>query len=128
MWQRYGRRRLTRLELGLCSVIIGIALAVLLDRLYDAMEVAERSAMEGTVMRINKAITLRLTHEVLTGRSTDAPAALTRNPFDIARAMPPNYAGEVLAPNLAAIERGVWIYDLLKRELVYLPRLRRGLE
>jgi hypothetical protein len=128
MWQMYGRRRLTRLELGLYSVIIGIGLAVFLDRLYDAMELAERAAMEGTVNRINTAITIRLTQDLLTGRSPDMSATLARNPFDIARAIPPNYGGEVVAPNLAAMTRGVWVYELSKRELVYLPRLKRGLE
>lgn len=128
MWRMFGRRALTRLELALYAVIVGIAVTVFLDRLFYVMELAERSAMEQTVSRVNTAINVRLAYEMLNGRLINVPAALERNPFELAKTVPPNFAGEVDAPDLARIERASWIYDRTSHELVYLPRLRRGLD
>jgi len=39
----------------------------------------------------------------------------------------PNYRGEVERFDPTRIEGGSWVYDRARRELVYLPRLKRGL-
>jgi hypothetical protein len=66
MLPMFGRRPLTRLEIGLYVAIAAIVATLLLDQLLDAMEIAERSAMEETVSRVNSALNLRLAYEMLT--------------------------------------------------------------
>lgn len=127
MLRMFGRRPLTRLELGLYVAIVGIAATIFLDRLLAVMELAERSAMEETVSRVNSAINLRIAYEMLNGHLINVPAALQRNPFELAKTAPPNYRGEIDTLDLRSQESGSWVYDRARRELVYFPRLRRDL-
>ena len=123
----FGRRPLTRLEMGLYAAIVAVAVAIFLDRLLAVMELAERSAMEETVSRVNSALNLRIAYDMLGGRLIHVQAALQRSPFELARVTQPNYRGEVERLDPARTEGGSWIYDRARRELVYLPRLKRGL-
>ena len=123
----YGRRPLTRLELALYAAIVGIAAVVFVDRLLATMELAERAAMEQTVSRVNSALNLRIAYEMLNGQLINVQAALQRNPFELAKVSQPNYRGEVERFDPARLEGGSWVYDRTSRELVYLPRLKRGL-
>jgi hypothetical protein len=123
----YWRRRLGRLEIALYTAIVAIAAAVFIERLLYHLELAERSAMDLTVSRLNSAINTRLAYDLLSGRSIDAPAALERNPFQLAGMSPTNFHGEVDHPYLPGLERGSWVFDRSRKDLIYLPRLRRGL-
>ena len=124
----YWQRRLTRLELAVYAGLIGIALAVFADRLLDTLEIAERAAMDVTVSRVNSAINIQLAADRFGGRLPRIAEALERNPFEVARMSPGNFLGEFDAPQLDGLERGTWIFDRSSRELIYLPKLHRGLE
>jgi hypothetical protein len=121
----YGKRPLSRLEAGLYGGIAAILIAVLAHRLLDVMELAERSAMEATVLSLNAAVTTQLAYEVMRGRVPNTPAWARRNPFELAKMSAPNFAGEV--ESSSSLERGTWAYDPARAELIYLPRLRTGL-
>jgi hypothetical protein len=123
----YGRRPLTRLEIGLYAVVVGIAVAVFLDRLLATMELAERAAMEETVSRINSSLSLRIAAEMLEGRSSRVQDSLQRNPFELAKLSQANYRGEVERFDPTRIDSGSWVYDQNRHELLYWPRLSRGL-
>jgi hypothetical protein len=123
----YGRRPLTRLEAGLYGGIAALLIVFLVERMLDYMELAERSAMERTVINVNSGINLRLAQEMLQGRLIDMRGALARNPFALAGMNQPNFLGEQELPSLASLPTRSWVYDLTRRELVYLPRLHRGL-
>ncbi|MEA3192420.1 MAG: hypothetical protein QOD26_753 [Betaproteobacteria bacterium] len=127
MLPMFGRRPLTRLELGLYVAIVGIAAAIFLDRLLAAMELAERAAMQETVSRVNSAINLRIAYQMLNGQLINVRAALVSNPFELAKTAPPNYRGESDKLDVARIESGSWFFDSTRRELVYMPRLKRSL-
>jgi len=124
----YWRRSLTRLELGLYAALIGVAVALLADRLLDTMEIAERAAMDVTLTRINSAINVQLAADRFGGRLPRIAEALQRNPFEVAKMSPGNFLGELEEPDLELLERGNWLFDRTRKELVYLPRLRRGLQ
>jgi len=124
----YWRRRLTRLEIALYAALVGIVAAVFLERLLTYMELAERTAMEITVDRINSALRLRLAGDMLEGRLIDVPAALDRNPFELARMAPANFHRQLDGSSIGDLERGYWVFDRQRRELVYLPRLHRRLQ
>lgn len=127
MLPMFGRRPLTRLEIGLYAAIVAVAVAIFLDRLLAVMELAERAAMEQTVTRVNSAINLRIAYDLLNGQLVNVQAALARNPFELAKTLPPNYRGATDTLDLASIESGSWFYDPTRRELIYRPRLRRNL-
>jgi hypothetical protein len=124
----YWRRPLTRLELGIYTALIGVAVVLLADRLLDTMEVAERTAMDVTLTRINSAINIQLAADRIGGRLPRIAEALQRNPFEVARMSPGNFLGELEEPDLELLDRGNWLFDRTRKELVYLPRLRRGLQ
>ncbi len=124
----YGHRPLTRFEAAVYAGIVAILLAVFASQLLDYMEIAERSAMQATVSNLNAAINTRLAYDVMRGKVDNVSAWARRNPFELAKVSTSNFTGEVEASTLGALERGRWAYDVSRAELVYLPRLRRGLE
>jgi hypothetical protein len=123
----YWRRRLTRLEIALYAVALAIAATIFLERLLHYMELAERAAMEVTVSHLNSAISIQLAYRYLAGQPIDVAAALKHNPFELASMSPDNFHGEFDHPYLASLERGYWLFDRSRGELIYLPKLRRGL-
>lgn len=123
----YGRRPLTKLEGAIYGAIGALLIVVFAQKLLEFMEIAERSAMEQTVIRINSGINLRLAYALLQGRPVDPSRELTRNPFELAGVIQPNFLGEQDLPDLPTLATRAWVYDRSKRELIYLPRLKRGL-
>jgi len=123
----YWRRRLSRLEAAICAVVVAVVLAVFLERVLYYMELAERTVMEITVSNVNSALNVRRAYDMLSGRAANDPTAPLRNPFELAGMSPANFHGEIDSPSLGSLERGRWVFDRSTRELIYLPRLRRGL-
>lgn len=123
----YWKRPLTRLELALYAGLVGMAVIFFASRLLDYLELAERASMEMTVARVNSAISVHLAYEMLGGRLIYVEPALRRNPFELAKMPQTNYLGELDDPDLSTLERGNWVFDRQRAELVYLPRLRRTL-
>src|SRR6185503_2090428 len=124
----FGRRPLSRLEMGLYAGIVATLLAVFVRQAMDYMEIAERAAMQATLNNAVSAINFRLGYNVLTsGAPQDADWA-TRNPFEIARMSPPNFAGDVESSRVVSLASGSWAFDTGAAELVYLPHLSARLE
>jgi general secretion pathway protein G len=124
----YWRRRLSRLEVAIYAVVVAVVLTAFLERLLYYMELAERTAMEVTVSYVNSGLDLRQAYGMLATQSASDPAASARNPFELAAMSPGNFLGEMDSPRLADLERGNWVFDRAQKELIYLPRLRRGLD
>jgi hypothetical protein len=123
----YWRRPLTRLEMALSAAVVAIVLALFLEQLLGYMELAERSNMETTVSYINSGINTGLAYDMLEGRPVSIAARLKRSPFELARMSPANFLGDVNGRDLAGLKKGSWVYDGLSNELIYLPKLHRGL-
>lgn len=113
-------RQRSYLETALYAVIAGVLAALLLYRLLQLSEAAEKSAMEATLAQLQSALYVRAAKAVLEKKPLEAWQA--RNPVELARAEPPNYLGEFDHPDLATLEPGNWLYDRTRHELVYLPR------
>jgi hypothetical protein len=121
----YWRRRLTRLEVGLYAAIVGVLIAVFLERMLVYMELAERTAMIVTVNNVNSALNIQRALALLDGKPEKQ---LHRNPFDVASVRVPNRHPDMPdREKIAQLERGFWVYDESRRELVYLPNLHRRL-
>lgn len=124
--QLFWQRKLTRLELALYAAIVAIAVAVFFERLLYYMEIAERTAMEVTVSRVNSAIHLARAYVMLKGEAP-GQALPTADPFQLAGISPRNFLGALEKPTLASMDRGVWLFDRSTGEAIYLPRLYRQL-
>ena len=111
----YGGRPLTRLELALAALLLGIALAGFLREAQRLMEDAERTAMHATLNHAVAAINARLAHEVLRGEVGDLAQWMRRDPFELARM-------ERTSPGVVSGTTGTWRYDAVRHELVYRPR------
>ena len=117
------RRRLTSLEIGLYAGLVALALMVFFERMQYYLELAERTAMEVTVVNVNSALAVRSAQAMLGGRE----AASGAHAFELVGTSPSNFRGAMASPDLGAVERGTWIYDANRKELIYVPRFRRGL-
>lgn len=109
----YWRRRLTRLESAVYAVVAAVLVGVFLERSFYFMALAERSAMEVTVQRINTGLRLRRATEIIAG--TVSPPAAPSDLFAFAYVAPPPGA-----------QAGAWRYDQAGSVLVYTPRYRHG--
>lgn len=122
----YGRRPLTRLEAALYSALIGIAITFFAWQMLGYMELAERAAMNATLSNISSALNTRAAQELLSrGRlQSDWTGG---NPFEVARASAPNYAGRIDSAGVGSLPSASWAFDETRGELVYTPRLRFNL-
>jgi len=116
-------RQRSLLETALYAVIAGTLAAVLLYRLLELSAVAEKTAMEATVARLQSALYARAAKAVLEQKPLEDWQ--NRNPVALAHAALPNYLGEFDHPDLASLEPGNWLYDRSRHELVYLVRRAR---
>lgn len=117
-------RQRSYLESALYVIIAAALAALLLHRLQQLSEVAEKTAMEATLARLQSALYVRAAKAVLTGRVKIQRDWSQRNPVVLAHADLPNYLGEFDRPELTTLEPGNWLYDRSRHELVYL--VRRG--
>lgn len=124
----YGRRPLTRLESALYAAVCAVLVAVFFKFALDYMELAERAAMQATLNGVTSAINLRYARSVMLGQAADPEDFLRRNPFKAAETTPRSFAGELISPEIGSLERPAWFYDVISREVVYLPNHRRSLQ
>jgi hypothetical protein len=119
-------RQRNYLQSALYVVIAGLVATVLLERLLTYAEAAEKASVEATVSRLNSAMYARLALLVLRGEQQVVGALDAESPFRIAHAESPAYLGEFDGPPPGA-DGGKWYFDRSRRELVYLPNLKRYL-
>ena len=119
-------RQRNYLQSGLYVVIVAIVATGLLERLLTYAEVAEKSAMEMTLSRLESALYTRIALLALQGDHQALDALSTQSPFVTAHMNASNYLGEFVGVPLE-IEPGHWLYDRLRHELVYVPSLTRYL-
>ena len=126
--QIHWRRRLSRLELALYAVLVAVMIAAFLERVLTCMELAERTAMETTVNNLNSALVARRALQMLQGRPSEGARPLAADPFDLAQMRVANRHADVAAnAPLDGLERGHWVFQRSRNELIYLPQLHRRL-
>jgi len=121
----YGRRPLTALEAALYGAIGALLLALFAERLLAHMELAEKTAMHATLSSLISAVNARVAVEMVSGRALPRGRWAGRNPFEIAGAA--SAARPLGARPMVTVDRASWVFDADRGELIYLPRLYRGL-
>jgi len=124
----HGRRPLTSLEAGFYAGMAAILIAIFAGYVLDFMETAERAVMEVTLSHVISGVNTRVAYDMLQGKTPEDLAGTRTNPFQLARMTPTNFLGSGDSSSIGSLERGSWFYDATREELVYLPRLRWGLE
>lgn len=119
-------RQRNYLQSGLYVVIAGILAAVLLERLLTYVEAAEKAAMEATLSQLHASLYARVAFLTLRGEYEAIDALPRRSPFATAVMQAANYRGEFVGVP-ADVEGGNWLYDRVRNELVYVPKLKRYL-
>lgn len=118
-------RQRNYLQSGLYVVIAAVLAAVLLERLLTYAEVAEKTAMEATLSRLHAGLYARVALHALRGEYEALEALQDQSPFAAAQVQSANYLGEFVGVPPGDAAQGKWIFDRLRRELVYVPKLRR---
>lgn len=121
-----GRRQRNYLQSALYVVIAGILATVLLERLLTYAEIAEKSAMEATLSRLQSSLYTRVALLALKGEHEAIDVLPRRSPFATGAMQASNYRGEFIGLP-AELEGGTWLYDEVRNELVYVPSLNRHL-
>jgi type II secretory pathway pseudopilin PulG len=101
-------------------LLVGVLSMVVLEYMLHYIEVAEKSAMENTVMNLRSSLRLRLAEVLVHNDVTEGIRLARDNPMNWLQEMPPNYAGEFNDPEPGSIAPGKWYFDTKSRELVYL--------
>ena len=113
-------RGFTLIELIIVISIVSILATVLLTRLLDYQEQAEKVAMEQTAGIIRSALQLQVAALIASDHVGDIPKLVDENPMTWLAEKPHNYQGEYFDPVSGQIPPGSWYYDLKQKQLVYL--------
>ncbi|MEX2353005.1 MAG: hypothetical protein WD709_02370, partial [Gammaproteobacteria bacterium] len=141
---RWADRRLSRLEMVVAVIVLGVIVTVLMQQMLKLFAVAERSFLVSSVTNINTALQYHAAGYALKGDFESLQALQGSNPFAFAGAdpdwlapgqetalprellaglgsmrVPGNYLGELGNPDPADIEGGRWYFDSSNRVLVY---------
>lgn len=117
-------RGFSLLELVFVLTIIGVLIAVALDKLPKWQAQAERAAAESVVGGLRSALGIKVA-SYLARNNVAAIAALEgTNPMEQLAEIPANYVGVRRGPEGAEVEGGQWYFDGNTRQLVY--RVRTG--
>jgi hypothetical protein len=91
------------------------------------MEWAERTAMYTTLTVVASSVNARVAADMLRGSAKPAGSFAGTNPFELAGTRPPSFVGDLGTRALSSLGRPSWAFDAQRGEVVYLPRIRRGL-
>lgn len=122
------QRGFTLFELVVVIVITSLLAIILLNRLWYYQEVAEKTAMEMTVMNMRSGLRLRIADLMTQDRMGEAAQLAQENPIHWLETPPPNYMGEFNNPKQGALIPGNWYFDTGQQELVYLLQHNRFLK
>lgn len=107
-------------EFVIVVLLVGVLSMVVLEYMLRYIEVAEKGAMENTVLNLRSALRLRLAEVLVRGDAAEGVRLSRENPMSWLQSKPQNYAGEFSYPEPDSIGLGKWYYDSNDRELVYL--------
>lgn len=116
------------LEFAVVAVVLAIMLGLLLQRVVEYQEQAEKAAVELTIRNLRSALRWEVGQRMIHGRGEDIAQLAGANPIAWLQRPPPGYVGESVVPAAAQIEAGSWYFDIAARELAYLPRFRSHLK
>ena len=113
------QRGFTLFELVVVIAVTSVLAIILLNRLWYYQEVAEKTAMEMTVMNMRSGLRLRIADLMMQDRMGEAVQLMQENPITWLETLPPNYRGHTAGSKQTALIPGSWYFDTGRQELVY---------
>lgn len=108
-------------EFGLAVTVVAIVSLLLIDRLQQLQEDAERLMVESTVRNINSGLMLKMAWLVTAQRESELPGLARQSPTDWLEQCPPDYQEAEACPPL--MTPGLWCWERTTKRLYYQPRL-----
>ena len=109
----------TLLELLSIILIVSVLSLLLFDRFLGYQALAEKTAMEMTVINMRSGLRLRVAELMMQDRMNEVGQLVHENPISWLAAPPPNYSGQFQNPEQSAIATNTWYFDSRRHELVY---------
>jgi hypothetical protein len=116
-------RQRNYLQSGLYVAIVGVLAALLLGRLLDYAEAAEKAGMQTTLAQVHQALYAKVALLAMRGEYEALEALPRSNPLAGTAGLGSNYAGEFDGSPPDSSLSGIWYFDRSRSELVYRPRL-----
>jgi hypothetical protein len=115
-------RQRNYLQSALYVAIVAVLATLLLGRLLDYAEAAEKAGMETTLAQVHQALYAHVALLAMRGEYEALEALSGENPFVGSGGLGSNYAGEFAGNPPDASLSGIWYFDRTTAELVYRPR------
>ncbi len=114
------------LEFAVSAALLSLLAGLLLQALLRQQEIAERTAVEMTIMNMRSGLRNRIAELILTERTAEIGTLAGANPVVWLVRPPEGYLGETGADGAPppAQPSGTWRFDSARRELVY--KVNRG--
>jgi prepilin-type N-terminal cleavage/methylation domain-containing protein len=125
---RTRRAGFTTLELLIAISVIGVAAALLLDRLLYYQEAAEKANMEYWSNVFKLGLQIRIGHLMAQSQVVDYMTVARENPVTWLDVPVPGYRGEFVATAKVEVPGASWYYDRTRRELIYVAAQSRYLQ
>lgn len=114
---------LSLLELVVVLTIIGVLIAIAINKLPAWQALAEQTAMENVAGSLRSALGIKLASSVAANDLAGVRALQGSNPMDQLSRVPDNYVGvRSGSAETAGVQAGQWYFDVPARELVYRVR------
>lgn len=110
------------LELVVTLTIIGVLIAIAVDKLPAWQAEAERAAMESVTGSLRSALGIKVASSIARSDIAGIQALAGSNPMEQLAEIPANYAGVHSGTEAAVVDGGKWFYDAAARQLVYRVR------
>jgi general secretion pathway protein G len=115
-------RAFSLLELLIVIVVIGLLLAVAIERLLKVRFEAERAMVQSVLTALRSSLSIEFASAAVGGRMARLDTAAGSNPMPLLAEKPETYAGEFFGADPALFEPGTWYFDTRDRTLVYVVR------
>lgn len=109
----------TVFELSVVAMVLSILALFLLDRVLTYQELAEKTAVEMTVMNMRTGLRYKVAEYLVNNQESEMARLVGENSVMWLDHPPPNYLGELRKPRWDEIPPGNWYFDLSARELCY---------
>ena len=115
-------RGFSLLELLIVIVVVGLLLAIAVERLLKMRFEAERAMVQSVMSALRSALYLDFAAAATSGRMARLDTAGGSNPMALLAERPETYAGEFFGADPKLFEPGTWYFDTRDRTLVYMVR------
>ncbi len=106
-------------ELMVVIAVVSGVIFFVFDRVFIYQELAEKTAVEITVLHIRNSLRYRTAEMLLRGQDKEIVSLVGGNAIRWLEAPPPGYLGELKMVRWNEVPRGSWYFDLDKGEIVY---------